>query len=470
MQPILKPRLKLKRVEIKNFKNITEKVIPLSRLMEFYGKNRTGKSSILEAIWFVFMGGKKDVDKIKTGEVQSVVKLFCNVTPEEGGADRELEVIHTITRDGKTKRRAFLDKMEIRSPKAWLSNFIGFGTFNPRELLSEEGRTARLLSLLPLEIKQTDLIIPGSIEPFPFMEGSVDFNKHGYHVLKQVQTEMEKDRRSLSQVKTQLTKSYEEYSSEHNKKIHKHIELYKEDPREKTEGFSYEKVVSDIAKEKSLIEQGAKRKEEVEKEINSYKEKMNSQAQELVALKEKISGLETLNSQTKELITNKEKELSEIPKPDFAKQEELNKKLAMYKSKDEILNESKFIGKKKEEAEQAVNKWKTLKDIIYNDWPKFTKSVLKPLTKKIDGLSIADNGEFLYKDAPLNSLSGSEIITLGMELMSLGEKCELLLINEAEALDKDSVGKLNFENFGNVLVARVADEPIGKEFNSVEMK
>ena len=65
----------LESITIKNFKNIEKAEYHLKQLNEFYGHNKTGKSSVLDALRFVFYGGKNDVDKIQVGKDKTEVEV-----------------------------------------------------------------------------------------------------------------------------------------------------------------------------------------------------------------------------------------------------------------------------------------------------------------------------------------------------------------------------------------------------------
>ena len=100
--------------------------------------------------------------------------------------------------------------------------------------------------------------------------------------------------------------------------------------------------------------------------------------------------------------------------------------------------------------------------------PQFRAKILKPIQDKVPGLGIKE-GKININGISIDELSGSEVIKLGLKLMSLDSKASLLLINEAEALDIDSIREIEWDKF-NAIIARVSDTPVNKEWNSIEMK
>ena len=122
---------------------------------EIYGKNKTGKTSLLDAIHFVYYGGKNDVEKIMAGKDETEVELGLTEN------DVPIKIHVALNRDKKVKVWADVNGVRASNPRTLIKRMLSFGTFNPREMVNKEGRKERLLKLIPIYIKEDDLTIPG---------------------------------------------------------------------------------------------------------------------------------------------------------------------------------------------------------------------------------------------------------------------------------------------------------------------
>ena len=108
-------------------------------------KTEWGKSSIVDAINFCLCGTAKDVDKITVG------KDYCVVSTEYMHAEKNQKLIFTsrLTQKGNYTFKAELDGKQVQTPKTFIKEMIGVGTFNPRELiLNTKERDNEILKLM----------------------------------------------------------------------------------------------------------------------------------------------------------------------------------------------------------------------------------------------------------------------------------------------------------------------------------
>ena len=85
----------------------------------------------------------------------------------------------------------------------------------------------------------------------------------------------------------------------------------------------------------------------------------------------------------------------------------------------------------------------------------------------------SEDGNLTWNKISLDTLSGSESVELGFKLFSLDKKGSFIFVNEAEALDDESMEGLAEEakKVGKQVIAiRVADHPSGGEWQSTEIK
>ena len=191
-------------VRIKNFKSIKDKVFHLGKLNDIYGANKTGKSSVLEAIQFCCKGGKNDVDKIKVGEDKAEVEISA----KENKVDFYVKT--TIDRDGKVYCTAKSNGVTHNQPRSLIERVLSFGSFNPRMMLEKKGRLERLLKLVPVFIKKEDLKIPEiKVLDIPISDpNAINFEAHAFEVLQGVEKDLRNTRLTKGREKDLLIKAY----------------------------------------------------------------------------------------------------------------------------------------------------------------------------------------------------------------------------------------------------------------------
>ena len=483
-----KSMVTLKSVTIRGFKNIKELTLPLKRLNEFYGQNQTGKSSVLEAIQFVFMGKKADGDKVNIGSDKAEIDLEVleNNIP--------IKVKAKISDSGGSPTWSMKMKGVGKSnPREILKRMFSFGTFNPREMLKPADRLARLLQLIPLKVTKEDLIMPGSGKPFPIMdESGLDFDLHAYQVLQDLESDLRNHRHSLYQKKDLLNKAYQKRELELDnqvvdfkrdygdtdpfKVVQSHEETIREDEKIEQEIINLTKEIS-----KEEEERGSK-----ETEHKTLKNKLESRKQAITELdfeiKEKKGRLDTLKKEVVEIEQKKEEnEAWESNSKDKIKyltkkkdslrdqKGKQDKELSISRESQRLKDTKQRLEKDSKEVEKATGEWESMDRIVKVELKNFMAKVLEPIQKKVPGLAVKD-GKFTLNGVPLDTLSGSEVIKLGIHLMRLDQKgSNLILINEAEAIDSDSLKDFEFDTNEQVLIARVGDEPLGGQWNSVKM-
>ena len=497
-----KSMVTLKSVTIRGFKNIKELTLPLKRLNEFYGQNQTGKSSVLEAIQFVFMGKKADGDKVNIGSEKAEIDLEVleNNIP--------IKVKAKISDSGGSPTWSMKMKGVGKSnPREILKRMFSFGTFNPREMLKPADRLARLLQLIPLKVTKEDLIMPGSGKPFPIMdESGLDFDLHAYQVLQDLESDLRNHRHSLYQKKDLLNKSYQKRELEldsqvvdfkrdygdtdpfkvvqsheetirDDEKIEQGIinltkELAKEDEERESKEKEYKTLKRDIdynygliQERKDSIQAEKERIRVAELEIKDHEADMKRLQKEVL----KLEGNLTTNEKWAETSKQKIRELSEKRESLRTKKGKNTMALARSKEVQRLKDSKQSLEKDSKEVEKATGEWESMDRIVKVELKKFMAKVLEPIQKKVPGLAVKD-GKFTLNGVSLDTLSGSEVIKLGIHLMRLDQKgSNLILINEAEAIDSDSLKDFEFDTNEQVLIARVGDEPLGGQWNSVKM-
>ena len=475
-------------VKIKNFKSIKDSSFNLKKLNDVYGDNSTGKSSILEAIQFACFGKKSDVDKISVGAEKAEVEI------EAVENDVPIKIKTTINKKGDVYCRAKVNDIVHNQPKALIKRLLSFGAFNPREMLDKKGRLERLLQLVPIQITEKDLSVPEmQVESFPIADpGSIDYSKHAFVVLQALDKDLRNSRWSKGREKDMMLKSYEKRKQDFDNSVLVFQRNYNgSDPLSFNKTFEEEvreqerlklnlrKLLGEKASAEDYLDSAKQRKKMLEDSITYNNKAIDSFKDQIKAIQEKIRDAEKEGRVYSEGLTEEthnvnmyEEKISKIRGEITTNEAKVNETDERIKMADSSTNLKKINDELEKEhlAYQVVEKdWKSFDHLVKKVFPVLQRKVLGPIKEKIPGLEL-EGDDFTYKGVPIDTLSGSEIVTLGLKLMSLQENCNLLLINEAECLDKDSFAKANFDDFGSVIVARVGDSPLGGKWNPIKMK
>ena len=472
--------LSLKSVSMENFKIHESLEIPFNKLNEIYGKNRTGKTSVHEAIKFCLSGGKGDKDKVRNGADKAKV-----TTKFESASGHQLTIQSEINTLGESKWAVNFDGVGVHSPKSFIKRLISFGTFNPKELLSKEGRTERLLNLLPLKIEKKDCLVPGTDKMFPIHDKeSIEWDKHAVVVLKQIEKDIRNVRHSLGVKKDTLVKTFAETEEEYKNQIFDFKKLYQYEPRECKK--TYKEAIEDKAKfeegekhKKDMYKEAEAKTRELEETIESLFGLNSSFSDQINDLQNKITSLREKKKMYESNIIDNEKELKKVKekKETLFKGAEsynsqllsLEKKLAECSMADKIKEKEEAVLKKKKEKEKAVEIHENMDYLVKKQFPKLQLQILEPIKSKIPNLDFNDKGEFIYQGKVIDELSESETIELALKFMNLDKKSNLIAIDGAECLDSSTVDKIEWGDH-EVILIRVADKPLGKNWRSHEIK
>ena len=466
-------------IKIKNFKNLKEFNLSLEKLNELYGANKTGKSSVLEAIHFACKGGKNDVEKIRVGADKAEVVLEA----EEQGVPIEIKT--TINRKGNVYCSGKVNGVATDSPRSLISRLLTFGTFNPREMLDKKDRLSRLLKLIPIYIKdEKELSVPEmNVDKFPIANPMlIDFDKHAFYVLEGLDKDLRNTRLSKGREKDYHLKAYEKRKEDLDSACIMFQKNYGKDPL--TLKKTHEDKIREqerIATEKDIAQENSQKLKETigiqERNVSELEKARQDWENKLAELMHKVAlvkGEISKGDEKVKMIKEDLKKLKDGYNERYEKFKFLESKMATFdtdlkqsREAERLQNIKKELVGQKEEADEKEADWKAFDMLIKKAFPLLQNKILAPIQKLVPGLVISD-GKFTYNDIPIDSLSGSEVISLSMKLMALQENSNILLINEGEALDEESIKKANFEDFSTVIVARVGNKPLDG-WNSIKM-
>ncbi len=474
----------LKKLTIKNFKNIKNRTIVFDQKTEIFGPNRTGKTAILEALKFNINGGKSFADRVSN---ESKEKAETHSEFEEKKTGLPLEIWRSITESGDIKTKVLYQGISPSKPAAFISKLVSAGSFDPRDLLKKEGRTDRLMQLLPLKTKKEIFNDVPLHEP-----DSIDYEKHAFHVITAADKDLRNTRLNLYQKKNLLSKALEKNETDYENRKSALAENFSNIMEDKT---SYEEKVKEHGVIIEKIDELTRQKEAaankivennnklygysnltMENQINQKTEDIREKEKEIEKLKFEIKELQTrgqLNIE-KEKETKKEIETQEkIQRELYDKINELKienakakGKFTAIKERDNLIETKEELQKEKLTVNAAVKEWKDMDIYIKKEWPEKKKEILNPMTKQVPGLGWNEDGELELNKVLISALSESEVIELAINLLNLDKTTSVIAIDGAEALDKETTGKIDWGD-KSILLVRVGDSQ-SKNFKPIK--
>ena len=465
---------RLRNIRIKNFKSISEKELSFKHLNEIFGENKTGKTSVLEAIQFCFEGTSKDIDKIKKGEEESIVEMqFVDPADKEG----KLVLKNKMNTKGVVTPSITFRGIAITKPRTFIKDYVSFGTFNPRSILNKKERGKVLLSLIPIFIKKED-IDEFDIKDKESVEKLIDEGSHAFIVLNHVEKDLRNTRESLGREKDIYEKSLEKRKREVMQHTDNITDKYGGD-------LKCDETLDDLIKEKSEL------KYEFDLSI-AEKEKAGIDIEKCdINIKQKKNEILSINKQIEAYqhsIDLKKQELSNVEK-DLVKDEQERKKCKdnflklQSNTNTEVMEKiseiDKNIQKKKDlnlletdknslkdyeiEKDKAYKEWKKYDDMIKINFKKFRNRILSPIEKKVIGLKIEEDGKMTYEGKSIDTLSDSESIILSLKLKFLDKVGTVVCLDKGEALSPKTLLEIDWPKNKSIVMSRVSNQPIESE-------
>ncbi len=447
----------LKKLEIKNFRNIEHLNIDVENLNLIYGKNAQGKTSINKAVKFLLEGTKADVEQLKKGE-QS-----CLVAGTFDHENRECKLTTILKLNKKDEpvvstELKYINGESVDKARTFAKDMIGVLEFKIADILNP----TTLLNKIDTKVTEEDINL---IENKTLIEPIYNKNKdkNGFEVLKLLEKILY-DERTFNNRDLLTVKKYNEKRS---------LDLINEENLLKDVVF--DKAKFDTNKEtllKSIATLQVK-KENLDKEnatTKAYKDKLLSIATTLSALesqKQEITNAiqiqnaehETIAQQMKgrkiettaDLDNGIEKENIELQKLETTKQEYI---------KVEALSLNKKDLKRNIEKENNLIK---VSDGLTNDIEgirgKLTENLIERFDLGIKGLAYIDK-VFYLNEIAITELSESESLKVAFQILGRIKKdTSIILLDGAEALDDNSYKQLKtfLADDKNYFITKVGD-------------
>lgn len=395
--------MKVLNVTIEKFKNIDSLSIPAGGASVYLvGKNQSGKSSVIQAIWGTLTGKDLPPEPIKQGEESAVIQI------ELGEDTTEFTAKIRFTEGRKSGHLSLKshDGQTFKSPRGMLESLVGNISFDPFDFLKKSAteQVKELCKALKVDIFSIEdeykeayaerTIINRSLK---LKKGIVETAENKTpHIINAAKEGIEPIDTSVVQ--------------------HELSEVYKRNAQI-TEIET--KLEAKIEKEKAL----SKRWEEIVDTISKLEE-------ELEVLKAEYAGI------TDQIVKGKDW-LENNPKEDVSVFEE---SLANAAQHNRLYDEVQSYNKNKEElsalqydADNINYKLEKLQDA--------KKKMLADSQLGIDGLDIKQEGIF-YNELPLSSdqINTAKLIEIGIRIsMSINPDLRIVKISDGSMLDKETL-------------------------------
>lgn len=196
--------MKITMISIENFLGISHfKTTKMGRLNRVTGRNGSGKSSIVKAVFEAFKSSGVNPKLIKVGEGDAKILIGL----DDGSIiDRQLTPIAN-------RVKVVTDGQPLNAPQKFLNDLVGqFIIFNPIEFFFAKPKDRRqmLLSSIPISIDHAALVEMLGELPVPIDLERFDYSDHGLDVLDRIQKDVYERRHEQGLEVTRLKKSLEQ--------------------------------------------------------------------------------------------------------------------------------------------------------------------------------------------------------------------------------------------------------------------
>ncbi len=441
--------MKIARILIKNFLSIGEVEILPGQVNQIVGANRQGKTSILKALEFAFLGST-DGSMVRHGETEAEVLVEL----EDG-----LKVDRRLKASGSQTVSVSRGEMDSKKPQAMLNGLLGDTTFNPLDLLDAKARTDHILKCIDLKVTEADLAEAAGECPVPLPP--LDYKQHGLKVAEQAhkyfyQRRAEANKVAADKVNTFMVKQKEIPAA----------------PEDLSPDTSTEELRASIEDCRVIIEVENKKKANVEFAERSYQEKVThlnrglaarkAAETELVDLEKTIAVKKAHLEKINEGIVRVELEVKEADakrKSEGPNAEFIQNQNELIQTAQNILtrraeikaHQERVFGVKvhENEAHSAKDFANRLHQVVERTGSPFRVALMSRAKLPIAGLTFSDD-QFYLNGSTIDNLSGAESLRLSVAIARhLASKTKLICIDGAELLDAENYELLRNEIEGD---------------------
>ena len=444
--------MKINKLEIENFKGLEKfKAENMAQVTQAHGDNRAGKTSLTQALSFIFEGTARQGKKwLRDGETKGFAFIdFINKEGKHITIKRFLPTgVMEMWEDGKN----------ITDNKA-LKKYVGLNSFSPEKFLDPKERAKAFSSLIKKEFEWPKelLYYREKSESKPFL--NIEFEeKNGVSCLNLIRSKLEDYRRITGKEKRDKIA----YQKEVADQLTKQMVDFKE------AGFNIQSPpnLETLLLEKAKIEENRDKKEQHDKDIFNTKESVDKKIKLDKDLNKQLADLK-LAIQKNEIELKQEKsKLAELEKQTFniGDDTKINQTI-------KLCREFETLEPLKERVKEADKVAKALKEdyeIVDNFLQKAFNNLyavyVKEIKDKIPGISFSNGWK--YEGNPIDSLSSSEAMRLGLAIIKALSNSPIIVIDNSELFDEATAKSLDLNGKGtSYLLTKVGeafDIPSGK--------
>ena len=428
----------IRRLEIHNFVGIQDLALDLGPRTEITGGNGAGKSSILEAIEWLYTNEGRRVHQVRDGEDRTEVLVELD---DEAGT-----LIERRVRDGEAgKVTVKQGRATLSSPQGFLNDLFGSGLiFNPVTFLDLplEKQTAVLLDLVELDLPTEELraLCDGKV-PVEYVAGQT-------HPLKAVKLGLDE----LSAQRTEIgreQKRHEGAAETAKAKV----------PQGFDAGAARAQSVTEISERLSQANTHNADRDRRAATVSRLEIDAQHQRNEIADLEERVERAKQALFVTQAEIGAQERWLEENPAQDTSA---LESQLATYDTEQATLKSFDEAGEETQAAREAKAEWDRLTSLIEALRAK-PQQLLAAAHPPIEGMGVED-GAVTINGRPLADHSDGERLDLAVQIAeALAGELKLVLVDGAEALDPERLEmmltRLEAKGF-HAVVARRVDGPL----------
>lgn len=354
-------------------------ITPTKDFIQITGKNGSGKTSVLDAIWWALVGGKAIQGKpIRTGEEKATIRLDLG----------EMVVTRKFTQGGTTLVVENAEGFRAPSPQAMLDALIGHLTFDPLEFSRMDAK------------KQFDTL--RHIVPLPIdLDKMAEDDKKDHEKRRDIN-------RDIKTLEGQITG----------------ITVPEDAPDEPVIMASLLEQLQEAENQNAILQEEENRQQQYHADIKKMKVRIEAIEEELITAKQHLKNLEDETVSFDQIIYQS----TDSIKARIAGAEAINQAHQAKKRKGE-LNAS--IALKTKESFDITGKIQARADSKVK--------AMKESNMPIDGLIFGD-GEVLFNDIPFTQLCSAEQLRISVAIaMAANPKLKIIRIKDGSLLDDDGL-------------------------------
>ncbi len=468
----------IEQIHIINFMGIKNKKYQLTEITNFFGNNAQGKTTVFKALMVAFFGpGKKSKELINNEETRACIRVWVRM---HGDNDLLLLERNISLETGQSCSLVYADTGQpVKRMADVIREHFKPEMFSPEDILGEKSEQ-KILNLVNVPICKEDIIgIPVNVSDF-------DFSMPGLKVLSLIEKMMKKHREGLFQElkrskgwmetkEKDCAERVENFNEEYQfspDKVAPHSEIMEQRIAEEVALKNIQDNFDLLLSEYGICVASADRaKDDYEKTKNSL-QLLN---EEMNLLKVKIESAKEKENIFLKIFNQKLAEKNQAIKPEPASQHKILEKISELKTQENISLIVLSIKSQVKEYQKSVSLYESDKTAyddyrgaVFDIFKKLKKKKMAQVSAKVPGLKSNDEGQLYWHDLPVEGLSTSERMELGMRLQILNSKPgSLIFFDRAESLDSNTIKRLEIcakEKEIQLILTSVSDSPMGGDW------